>query len=46
MLVAGFAFKMAAVPLHVYAGDVYQGAATPVTAFPILRPKDQPGSWP
>src|SRR5688500_12564431 len=33
MLVAGFAFKIAAVPLHFYAGDVYQGAATPVTAF-------------
>src|SRR5439155_5945963 len=30
MLLAGFAFKIAAVPLHVYAGDVYQGAATPV----------------
>src|SRR5258706_14335974 len=33
MLVAGFAFKMAGVPLHFYVGDVYQGAATPVTAF-------------
>src|SRR4051812_9620211 len=33
MLLAGFAFKIAAVPLHAYAGDVYQGAATPVTAF-------------
>src|SRR5439155_14713062 len=30
MLIAGFAFKIAAVPLHFYAGDVYQGAATPV----------------
>src|SRR5207253_9367430 len=26
MLLAGFAFKIAAVPLHAYAGDVYQGA--------------------
>lgn len=33
VLIAGFCFKMAAVPLHFYAGDVYQGAATPVTAF-------------
>jgi len=39
MLVAGFAFKIAAVPLHFYAGDVYQGAATPVTAFLAFVPK-------
>jgi len=39
MLIAGFAFKIAAVPLHVYAGDVYQGAATPVTAFLAFVPK-------
>ncbi len=39
MLIAGFAFKMAAVPLHFYAGDVYQGAATPVTAFLSFVPK-------
>src|SRR3954466_950465 len=39
VLVAGFAFKMAAVPLHFYAGDVYQGAATPVTAFLSFVPK-------
>ena len=39
MLLAGFAFKMAAVPLHAYAGDVYQGAATPVTAFLAFVPK-------
>jgi hypothetical protein len=39
MLLAGFAFKIAAVPLHVYAGDVYQGAATPVTAFLAFVPK-------
>ena len=39
MLLAGFAFKIAAVPLHVYAGDVYQGAATPVTAFLAYVPK-------
>lgn len=39
MIFAGFAFKIAAVPLHVYAGDVYQGAATPVTAFLAFIPK-------
>ncbi len=39
LLLAGFAFKIAAVPLHVYAGDVYQGAATPVTAFLAFVPK-------
>lgn len=39
MLLAGFAFKIAAVPLHFYAGDVYQGAATPVTAFLAFVPK-------
>ncbi|HEX3984905.1 MAG TPA: NADH-quinone oxidoreductase subunit N, partial [Acidisoma sp.] len=39
MLILGFAFKMAVVPLHFYAGDVYQGAATPVTAFLSFVPK-------
>src|SRR4051812_43465348 len=39
MLLAGFAFKIAAVPLHAYAADVYQGAATPVTAFLAFVPK-------
>jgi NADH-quinone oxidoreductase subunit N len=39
MLLAGFAFKIAAVPLHTYAGDVYQGAATPVMAFLGFVPK-------
>jgi NADH-quinone oxidoreductase subunit N len=39
MLLVGFAFKIAAVPLHAYAGDVYQGAATPVTAFLAFVPK-------
>jgi NADH-quinone oxidoreductase subunit N len=39
LLIAGFAFKMAVVPLHVYAGDVYQGAATPMTAFLAFVPK-------
>src|SRR6185437_14641752 len=39
MLLVGFAFKIAAVPLHTYAGDVYQGAATPVSAFLAFVPK-------
>jgi len=39
ILIAALAFKMAAFPLHVYAADVYQGAATPVTAFLSFVPK-------
>ena len=39
LLIGGFAFKMAAFPLHAYAGDVYQGAATPVTALLSFVPK-------
>lgn len=33
MLTAGFAFKIAAVPFHMWAPDVYEGAPTTVTAF-------------
>jgi NADH-quinone oxidoreductase subunit N len=33
MLVAGFGFKISAVPFQMWAPDVYQGAPTPVTAF-------------
>jgi len=32
-LVAGIAFKLALVPFHVWAPDVYQGAPAPVTLF-------------
>jgi NADH-quinone oxidoreductase subunit N len=39
MIIAGVGFKIAMVPLHFYAGDVYQGAATPVTAFLAFVPK-------
>src|SRR5688500_13170765 len=39
LVIVGFAFKMAAFPLHFYAGDVYEGAATPVTAFLAFTPK-------
>jgi len=33
LLLVGFAFKVAAVPFHAWAPDVYEGAPTPVTAF-------------
>ncbi|HUK56144.1 MAG TPA: NADH-quinone oxidoreductase subunit N [Nitrospiria bacterium] len=33
LLVVGFGFKIAAVPFHMWAPDVYEGAPTPVTAF-------------
>ena len=32
-VVAGLAFKIAAVPFHMWTPDVYEGAPTPVTAF-------------
>jgi NADH-quinone oxidoreductase subunit N len=32
-LIAGFGFKIAAVPFHMWVPDVYEGAPTPVTAF-------------
>jgi len=38
-VLAGFAFKIAAVPFHVWAPDVYEGAPTPVTAFLLAAPK-------
>ncbi|MFF5210386.1 NADH-quinone oxidoreductase subunit N [Streptosporangium sp. NPDC000396] len=33
LVLAGFAFKVAAVPFHAWAGDVYQGAPIPVAAL-------------
>jgi NADH-quinone oxidoreductase subunit N len=33
LLLIGFAFKVAAVPFHMWAPDVYDGSPTPVTAF-------------
>jgi NADH-quinone oxidoreductase subunit N len=33
MLMVGFGFKVAAVPFHMWAPDVYEGAPTPITAF-------------
>jgi NADH-quinone oxidoreductase subunit N len=39
LAVLGIAFKIAAVPMHFYAADVYQGAAIPVTALLAFVPK-------
>jgi NADH-quinone oxidoreductase subunit N len=33
MLLVGFAFKIAAVPFHMWTPDVYQGAPSPITGF-------------
>ena len=33
LLIAGFGFKIAAVPFHMWAPDVYEGAPTPVTLY-------------
>lgn len=35
----GISFKIAAVPMHFYTADVYQGAQTPVSAFLAFVPK-------
>jgi NADH-quinone oxidoreductase subunit N len=33
LVIAGFAFKVSAVPFHTWAPDTYEGAPTPITAF-------------
>ncbi|MCW8861493.1 MAG: NADH-quinone oxidoreductase subunit NuoN [Rhodospirillales bacterium] len=38
-ILAGLAFKVSAVPFHMWTPDVYQGAPTPVTAFFAVAPK-------
>ncbi len=38
-LMTGFAFKLSAVPFHMWTPDVYEGAPTPVTAFFAAAPK-------
>ncbi len=38
-VVAGLAFKVSAVPFHMWTPDVYEGAPTPVTAFFAIAPK-------
>jgi len=37
--IVGVCFKIAAVPMHFYTADVYEGAATPVSAFLAFVPK-------
>lgn len=39
LLLIGFAFKIAAVPFHMWTPDVYQGSPTPITAFMSAGPK-------
>jgi len=38
-VVCGFAFKISAVPFHMWTPDVYEGVPTPVTAFFSVAPK-------
>ncbi|UCD84319.1 MAG: NADH-quinone oxidoreductase subunit N [Deltaproteobacteria bacterium] len=38
-VLAGFGYKIAAVPFHMWCPDVYEGAPTPVTAFLSVGPK-------
>lgn len=37
--IAGYGFKIAAVPFHMWAPDVYEGASTPVTTFLAIGSK-------
>jgi NADH-quinone oxidoreductase subunit N len=39
LVVSGISFKVAFVPFHMWAPDVYHGAPTPVTAFFVFAPK-------
>jgi len=39
LIMTGFAFKIAAVPFHMWTPDVYEGAPTPMTAFMSAGPK-------
>lgn len=39
LILVGFGFKIATVPFHAWAPDVYEGAPTPVTAFMTVGPK-------
>ncbi|HSO43762.1 MAG TPA: NADH-quinone oxidoreductase subunit NuoN, partial [Rhodospirillales bacterium] len=38
-ILSGLAFKISAVPFHMWTPDVYEGAPTPVTAFFAVAPK-------
>ncbi len=39
LILVGFGFKLATVPFHSWAPDVYEGAPTPITAFMTVGPK-------
>jgi NADH-quinone oxidoreductase subunit N len=39
LIIVGFAFKVSAVPFHMWAPDVYEGAPTSITAFISAGPK-------
>jgi NADH-quinone oxidoreductase subunit N len=39
LMMSAMAFKISAVPFHMWAPDVYEGAPTPVTAFFAIAPK-------
>jgi NADH-quinone oxidoreductase subunit N len=39
LLIAGFCFKVAVAPFHLWTPDVYEGAPTVVTAFMSVAPK-------
>jgi NADH-quinone oxidoreductase subunit N len=39
LIIAALFFKIAIVPFHMWAPDVYEGAPTPVTAFLTIAPK-------
>jgi NADH-quinone oxidoreductase subunit N len=41
-IIAGLAFKLSAVPFHMWTPDVYEGAPTSVTAFMSTAPKVAP----
>ncbi len=38
-IISGLAFKISAVPFHMWTPDVYEGAPTPITAFFATAPK-------
>ncbi|WP_300547337.1 NADH-quinone oxidoreductase subunit NuoN [Roseovarius sp.] len=39
MVISGLAFKISAVPFHMWTPDVYEGSPTPITAFFATAPK-------
>lgn len=39
LMLSGFVFKVAAVPFHMWAPDVYEGAPTSITAYLSVAPK-------